>query len=86
MEAMRRTTSCIDCNLHKGPNIAGIDAESGSLTPLFHPRQHQWAEHFEMRGALIVGKSAIGRVTVDVLNMNSEDQVALRLLVWRENV
>lgn len=72
--------ACIDCNLHKGPNVAGIDGETGNLTELFHPRQHLWSEHFEFRQALLFGKSAIGRVTVYVLNMNSEDQVALRAL------
>jgi hypothetical protein len=75
--------ACIDCNLHKGPNLAGIEAESGLLTELFHPRRHAWEEHFEMRGPLIIGKTAIGRVTVDVLHMNSDDQIALRLLVAR---
>jgi hypothetical protein len=70
--------ACIDCNLHKGPNVAGIDTVSGSLTELFHPRLHVWSEHFEFQQAMIVGKTAIGRVTVDVLNMNSDDQVALR--------
>jgi hypothetical protein len=75
--------ACIDCNLHKGPNVAGIDAESHQLTELFHPRHHAWSDHFEFRGPLILGKTAIGRVTVDVLNMNSYDQVALRLLASR---
>lgn len=72
--------ACIDCNLHKGPNIAGIDSDSDALIELFHPRREAWEDHFELRGPLIVGKTAIGRVTVDVLNMNSDDQVALRLL------
>jgi 5-methylcytosine-specific restriction endonuclease McrA len=55
--------ACIDCNLHKGPNLTGIDEESGALTELFHPRVQNWSEHFEMSGPLIVGKTAVGRVT-----------------------
>ena len=73
--------ACIDCNLSKGPNLAGIDPVTGALTELFHPRQHQWDEHFQIDGPFIVGKTAIGRTTALVLNMNSEDQIALRQIV-----
>ena len=38
--------SCYNDNLHKGPNIAGIDPLSGELTRLFNPRQDAWAQHF----------------------------------------
>lgn len=72
--------ACIDCNLHKGPNLTGIDPESNRVTELFHPRRQQWADHFEWRGSLVIGKTAIGRTTVRVLQMNSEDQLALRSL------
>ena len=70
--------ACIDCNLHKGPNLTGIDPETRRVTELFHPRQQQWEDHFDWRGIYVVGKSAIGRTTIRVLNMNSEDQLALR--------
>ena len=30
--------ACMHCNRYKGPNIAGIDSETGVLTPLFNPR------------------------------------------------
>ena len=70
--------ACIDCNLHKGPNVAGFDPETGALTELFHPRRQPWAEHFEWHGVLIVGRTAIGRVTVQVLNLNSDEQRQLR--------
>jgi len=48
------------------------------LEPLFHPRRQSWAEHFEVRGALIEGKTPCGRVTVRVLAMNAEARVDLR--------
>src|ERR1700722_18848110 len=38
--------SCLNDNLHKGPNIAGLDPDTGLLTRLFHPRQDNWEEHF----------------------------------------
>ncbi len=59
------------CNRYKGPNIAGLDPASGDLVRLFHPRVDGWAEHFCWDGALIVGQSAIGRATVQVLAMNA---------------
>src|SRR5215471_13636674 len=34
--------ACIDCNLHKGPNLTGIDPETNEVTELFHPRHHWW--------------------------------------------
>lgn len=70
--------ACIDCNLHKGPNLTGIDPETRRVTELFHPRRQRWEDHFAWRGIYITGKTAPGRVTVRVLRMNSEDQLALR--------
>jgi 5-methylcytosine-specific restriction endonuclease McrA len=70
--------ACIDCNLHKGPNLTGIDPETNKVTELFHPRLQRWDDHFEWRGIYVVGKTAIGRTTIRVLNMNSDDQLALR--------
>jgi 5-methylcytosine-specific restriction endonuclease McrA len=70
--------ACIDCNLHKGTNLTGIDPQTSKITELFHPRRQLWDEHFELQGVYLAGKTAIGRTTIRVLNMNSEDQVALR--------
>lgn len=70
--------ACIDCNLHKGPNLTGMDPETNQVTELFHPRHHRWEDHFERHGPHLVARTAIGRTTVRVLAMNSEDQLALR--------
>jgi len=71
-------SACIDCNLHKGPNLTGIDPVTNQVTNLFHPRHQQWEDHFEWRGIHLVGKTAVGRTIVRVLHVNSEDQLALR--------
>src|SRR6266550_6216951 len=42
--------ACIDCNLHKGTNLAGIDPETNEITQLFHPRRQAWKDHFEWQG------------------------------------
>ena len=70
--------ACIDCNLRKGPNLTGIDPLTGAVTALFHPRQQQWEDHFAWEEIHITGKTATGRTTVQVLEMNSDDQLNLR--------
>ncbi|MEZ5386492.1 MAG: HNH endonuclease [Prosthecobacter sp.] len=70
--------ACIDCNLHKGSNLTGIDPLTGGITELFHPRQQNWDDHFTWSGIRLLGKTPVGRTTIEVLNMNSEDQLDLR--------
>src|SRR3954452_11333999 len=61
---------CGRCNLYKGPNIAGLDSESGQLARLFNPRSDNWREHFRWEGASAVGLTEIGRATIAVLMIN----------------
>lgn len=70
--------ACHHCNLHKGPNLTGVDPESGQITPLFNPRKEIWDRHFALRGILVVGLTPIGRTTVRVLAMNAPDRMQLR--------
>jgi hypothetical protein len=73
--------ACIKCNLHKGSNVAGYDPVTSELTGLFHPRRESWDEPFAWEGALIVGKTTTGRTTIQVLQMNSEEQLELRVVL-----
>lgn len=70
--------SCVYCNGYKGPNLSGIDPATGKLTKLFHPRRHKWAYHFRYEGGTLVGRTAIGRTTIDVLRINLPNLVAIR--------
>jgi hypothetical protein len=70
--------SCPYCNGHKGPNLSGIDPVTGKLTKLFHPRRHRWSYHFRYEGGTLIGRTAIGRTTVDVLRINLPNLVAIR--------
>lgn len=70
--------SCFRCNSFKGSDIAGLDPRTRRLTPLFHPRRHKWSRHFRWRGAVLVGRTPVGRVTVAVLNINDPLRVELR--------
>jgi hypothetical protein len=71
--------SCHRCNLHKGPNLTGIDPRTRQVVPLFHPRRDRWAEHFTFEGIRIEGVSAVGRATVQVLAMNDARRLEIRL-------
>lgn len=70
--------ACYHCNLHKGPNIAGIEPTSGRSTRLFHPRKDVWSDHFRWRGATLVGRTAVGRVTIQVFEINHPAYVLVR--------
>ncbi|MCC6418215.1 MAG: HNH endonuclease [Gemmataceae bacterium] len=70
--------SCFHDNSHKGSNIAGLDPKTRKLTPLFNPRRHKWARHFRWRGAYLIGRTPVGRVTVAVLHLNDPFRVELR--------
>ena len=70
--------ACAECNLHKGANLTGIDPQSRAVTPLFNPRLHGWNDHFRWDGLRIVGLTAIGRTTVQVLAMNTAERLSVR--------
>ncbi len=76
--------ACVDCNLHKGTNIAGIDPETGRLTPLFNPRTDEWNEHFIWHGVVIDGNTPVGRVTAYVLDFNSSERMEFRRFLGGE--
>lgn len=65
--------------LPKGPNVAAFDPGTNQLVPLFNPRTQTWTEHFTSRAGLVIGLTAIGRATVLLLQMNTDDRVDLRL-------
>ena len=78
--------ACFACNNHKGPNLSGVDAQTGQTTRLFHPRKDKWQEHFEWKGALLVGLTTIGRATIDVLGINLPHRHTLRAVLIEEGV
>ena len=77
-ELPNHALACTHCNRYKGPNIAGMDPLTGQLVRLFHPRVDRWTDDFELDGPRIVGKTPVGRATVQVLSMNAEGPVQLR--------
>lgn len=71
--------ACHFCNYRKGPNLAGLDPDTGALTRLFHPRLDFWGGHFRLEETgWITGLTAIGLTTVFVLAMNAKPRVDIR--------
>jgi hypothetical protein len=72
--------ACRRCNEYKGSQIAAPDPLTGKTSPLFHPRQHRWLDHFAWDGSTIqlIGLTPIGRTTIGALNMNNPVIVAAR--------
>ena len=71
--------ACVHCNSHKGSNLTGIDPDAKQITQLFDPRRQSWEEHFHWNGHEIRGKTACGRTTVRVMDMNADEMVQCRL-------
>lgn len=78
--------ACFYCNSYKGPNLSGVDPNSGKVVPLYNPRQQKWVRHFEWNGPLLIGKTRSGRATIEVLNINEEFAVAVRRSLIEERV
>ena len=78
--------ACFACNNRKGPNIAGVDQDTGALVRLFHPRRDAWEEHFAWNGPQLQGRTPVGRVTVDVLAINLPHRIQLRRMLAIEGV
>jgi hypothetical protein len=72
--------ACASCNQIKGDRVEFIDPVSANPVKIFHPQQQVWTEHFawEKNGSIVIGKTAIGRAAVSVLQMNREVLVDMR--------
>lgn len=76
--------ACRSCNLRKGVHIQFRDPQSNLLVALYHPRTEMRQVHFRAHteSGVIEALTAIGRATVDCLDMNSSTQVRARRQ-WR---
>jgi hypothetical protein len=72
------------CNNHKYNRTESIDPATRQLVPLFHPRRHPWREHFAWDECFehIIGLTPIGRATIEALQLNREEVVNLRRLLY----
>jgi hypothetical protein len=71
--------ACGLCNSHKSTKTHGVDKTSKRKVKLFNPRKQNWKRHFYVENGIeIVGKTAVGRVTVEALRLNSRIAITVR--------
>ena len=72
--------ACSGCNGRKFTHVTAIDPVSGEVSPLFHPRQDRWSDHFmwSTDQTEILGLTRTGRATVQKLALNRPGVVNLR--------
>jgi hypothetical protein len=78
-----RCEACSGCNSHKFKRITALDPIDGVDTPLFHPRQQRWQDHFVWSEDFseVIGITSTGRATVVALHLNRAGVVSLRRLL-----
>ncbi len=77
-ESENLALSCAECNKYKGSDVASINPENGAIVALYHPRRNLWSENFCLSGGEFVPLTAIGQVTINLLQLNRSDRVEER--------
>ncbi|HEY9848636.1 MAG TPA: HNH endonuclease signature motif containing protein [Leptolyngbyaceae cyanobacterium] len=85
-EAENLALSCTVCNKHKGSDLTSIDPETSQITPLYNPRRDRWSEHFQLSDGQFIPLTAIGRVTIRLLQLNHPNRVKERQLLIATNL
>jgi hypothetical protein len=77
------TLACYRCNEFKGARVNALDPQTGERVPLFNPCTQEWYRHFAWStdGLRIIGRTAIGRATVEALHLNN-DWLAHARRIW----
>lgn len=83
-DEMNLWLACPICNRHKSDKTEARDPETGQTVSLFHPGKQVWAEHFAWSsdGIRIVGKTAIGRATVQALHLSDDPDALVTRSYW----
>ena len=76
--------ACPICNRYKGAKTTRVDPETGEEVPLFNPRTQDWFQHFAWSddGIRIIGRSAVGRATVQALRLSDDPDVLTVRSYW----
>jgi hypothetical protein len=77
--------ACDACNGHKYQKQMAVDEARKKLVRLFNPRRDKWERHFHWNSTKtqIIGRTAIGRATINALKLNCKRQIVARAL-WRK--
>jgi hypothetical protein len=74
--------ACPTCNRFKAVRTSFPDPLTQQETPLFHPQQHVWADHFlwSKDCTELTGLTPTGRATIAALRMNRSQLIRVRRL------
>jgi hypothetical protein len=78
--------ACPRCNSRKWKHREFVDPVTGQSVPLFNPRSQVWPEHFrwsESDPVIIEPLTPTGRATAALLDLNSDQHLAIRRLLVR---
>jgi hypothetical protein len=78
--------TCAVCNRQKGSDIASFDIGTERIVRLFHPRRERWTRHFRLSEGRISPRTAVGRVTEFLLQLNRPDRVRVRQILARKGL
>ena len=75
--------ACGGCNGHKYTKIQALDPVSRELVSLYNPRTQKWLDNFVWSDDFLqaVGLTAIGRATINALQINRSGVVNMRKLL-----
>ncbi len=81
--AQNLARACQRCNNFKYDKTHAVDPLTRESVTLFHPRKHDWHEHFAWNDdyTMMIGLSPIGRATIAELDLNREGVVNQRKLL-----
>ena len=76
--------ACSGCNGRKYNKLEDFDPITGQLAPIFNPRQQTWRDHFAWNEnfTLVIGLTAIGRATLNALDMNRKGIINIRIALY----
>jgi len=77
-DEMNLAYTCWRCNRHKGTDLGSFDPQTGEFSFLFNPRTQQWSEHFIGQDLYINGLTNVGRTTVKLLQINTDERLVER--------
>jgi len=75
--------ACVFCNRYKGSDIASLIPETDELVQFYNPRTMRWREHFYLNEVVIEPLTEIGEATVRILQMNADEQILERQVLYR---
>lgn len=77
--------ACAGCNGHKYNKTQALDPTTNTMADLYHPRKHNWAEHFAWNEeyTIILGLTPVGRATVAALQLNRSALQNLRAILFQ---